>query len=283
MAEFGFSEVFLSTRPDIKAIVDKATDAGWTMDKFLDEVRTTKWWKNLSDAQKSFDVERAENPGEIQRKIAAAQVMIRSMATRMGYTTDSASAVARKYAIQAVRNGWGEDEIRLYVGGAYQKGGAGGMIGTTKQRLTQMASDYGINFGTGPTLTNWTRAVLQGVRTVEDYDNVLKEQAKKHYRAVASDFDAGFTLREILEPYLQTAAQELGVNPATLDLTKAGLWTAAVQYVPKGEREARAMSQDEWVARMRTDSRYGYDKTQGAQKQGAELVNGIARAFGGQG
>lgn len=280
MAEFGFSEAFLATRPDIKAIVDKATDEAWTMDKFLDSVRATKWWKNLSDAQKAYDVERAENPGEIRRKLANMQLTIRNMAIRMGFTSRSATAAAQKLAEKAVRDGWSEEEVRLYVGAQYSKGAAAGMAGQTQAQLKEMAASYGVKLG-GPTANDITRAVLQGVRTVEDYETFLRDTAKRQYRAIASDLDAGYTVRQVLDPYLQAAADELGVNVNTLDTTSS-MWNAAITYVPKGEKEPRAMTQDEWMARMRTDNRYGWDKTQNAQRQAAILSNELSRAFGAQ-
>jgi len=287
MAEFGFSEAFLATRPDIKSIVDQATEGAWTMDKFLDAVRGTKWWKGLSDAQKAYDVERAENPGEIRRKLTAMQLTIRSMATRMGFNTSSAVGAAKSLAEQAVRNGWSEEEIRLYVGARYSHGGTAGMAGQTQQQLIEMAANYGISWGKpgrgSSTLNGVVRAVLQGVRTVEDYETFIRDQAKRHYSAVASDIDRGYTLRDILDPYIQAAADELGVNPNTVDLTKGGLWTAPVQYVPKGEKAPRAMTQDEWLARIRTDTRYGWDKTNNAQRQASILSTELSKAMGAMG
>lgn len=281
-SNYGFSDAFLKTQPAIKELVDQATEGGWTMEKFLDAVRGTKWWKNLSDSQKAFDVEAAENPAEIGRQVNQMFTLIRSMATRMGFSTVSANAAANKYARMAVRNAWSEEEIRLYVGGLYRHGAAAGMAGQTQAELKQMAANYGISLG-GPTMNDITRAVLQGVRTVEDYETYVRNLAKKHYSAVASDMDAGFTLRDILDPYIQAAAQELGINPNTVDLTKGGLWTAPVQYVPKGEKAPRAMTQDEWVARMRTDKRYGWDRTQNAQRQAAILGEQLMQAFGARG
>lgn len=280
MAEFGFSEAFLATRPDIKKIVDQATEEAWTMDKFLDEVRGTKWWRNLSDSQKAYDVERAENPGEIKRKLASTTLLIRNMATRMGFDTNSANKAAKMLAEQAVRNGWSEEEIRLYVGARYSHGSSAGMAGQTQSQLKEMASQYGVKLG-NRTANDITRAVLQGVRTVEDYETFLRDTAKRQYRAIASDLDAGYTVRQILDPYLQAAADELGVNATTLDTTNS-MWNAAITYVPKGEREPRPMTQDEWMSRVRTDTRYGWDKTNNAQRQAAVLANELSRAMGAQ-
>ena len=282
MAEYGFAPAFLNTNPELKKLVATATAGGWELDKFLDTLKTTKWWKSRSDAQKRYDVAVAENPGQVVGDVQTAARTISRMLVTMGMNLSMRTVT--DLARQAVRNGLSEAELRYLVGTKYHHGGTTGMIGKTRAELTEMAKQYGIS-ATVAQQNNQIETVLQGVRTTADYETYYRDAAKMHFKAIASQLDAGFTTREILDPYIQMAAQELGVNPNTIDISQAK-WNAPITY--RGERpvsatEPRTMTFDEWTKQMRTDTQYGWDKTQNAQKQAATLSTQIMETFGAMG
>lgn len=278
---YGFSDAFMKAHPDIRKIVDQATAGSWEDEKFLDEIRKTSWWKSQSDAQKRYDAEIVDNPGQVGRNVSQMVMTIRNLATRMGFNTKSAISAANALARAAVRNGWSEEEIRYHVGSRYARGEGPGMIGQTRSELKEMAGNYGVKVSP-QNLTNITKAVLRGIRTTEDYEVYFRDHAKRNYAAISAQLDQGFTTRQILDPYLQQAAEELGVNPATMNITD-GKWTAAIQYRPKGESAPRTMTQDEWTAKLRTDKNYGYDGSQNGQKAAATFGAEMMRLMGAMG
>jgi hypothetical protein len=279
VAEYGFSAAFLKSHKDVAAIVNKAVSGSWEMDKFLDALRQTRWWKTTSDAQRRYDVQLAENPGEINESVSRMVSAIQRMLIQMGMSLPNSTVGS--LARQAVRNAWNEEELRNFVGIKYHHGGSQGMIGKTRQQLTQLAGDYGVKLS-DHMLGNFTELVIRGLRTVDDYKKYMIDAAKSQYKAVAPQLDQGFTIRQILDPYLAIAAEELGKNVATLDISNP-MWNAAIQY--RGEKPVsatpqRTMTNDEWLRTVRTDKRYGWDQGQNAQKAAAVMARELATAFG---
>jgi hypothetical protein len=279
MAEYGFAANFLKANKEIGTLVKKATAGGWEMDKFLDALKLTKWWKARSDAQKRFDVELYENVGQVTGSLTEKAAVIHRMLIQMGFSLARSKVLA--IARMAVRNGMSDAELRDLVGLKYSHGGNAGMIGQTRGDVKKLAGDFGIKVSSA-NQDNIVRAVLRGVRTVEDYEAYFRDQAKAQFSGVAAQLDKGFTLRQILDPYLQLAAEETGANAATMDITD-GMWNAAAQYVEKPGATARAMTMDEWTKKVRTDTRYGFDKSQNGQRAAAVLANQLMEAFGAKG
>ena len=90
--------------------------------------------------------------------------------------------------------------------------------------------------------------------------------------------DQGFSVKDILAPYLTRAAQELGISAAEIDLTDP-LWRQLVEQTDeKGER-VRPNTQ-QILHLIRTDQRFGWDKTEGAVTQAAQFATELAHMFG---
>jgi hypothetical protein len=61
------------------------------------------------------------------------------------------------------------------------------------------------------------------------------------------------------------------------------LWTAPLSYRAKPGDDPRMMTNDEWIAKLRTDVRYGFDKGQNAQRAAAQFATAITEMFGNRG
>jgi hypothetical protein len=285
MAEYGFAASFLKTAPEIQKLVTKATAGGWEMDKFLDSLKTTSWWKARSDAQKRYDIEIRENPGQVTEAVRAMSATIRRMMISMGFSAGSMSPnVIANLARQHIRNGTSQEELRYIIGTRFQFGGNTGMIGRARADLAKLNAEYGVSMSKGG-MNNAIETILQGVMTVDDYRANAITAAKNLYQGAAPQLDQGFTMRQILDPYISAAAQELGVSESAIDITK-GLWSAPAQY--RGEKPAsatpqRMMTMDEWTKTIRTDNRYGFDKSQNGQRAASVLAGQLMTAFGARG
>lgn len=279
---FGFAPSFLATAPEIKSLVSKAVAGGWETQKFLDSLKTTTWWKSRSDAAKRYDIEVKENPGQIVAQVQTVARTISRMLVTMGMTLSM--KVVTDIARQAVRQGLSEAEIRYIVGTKFSHGGNEGMIGKARTDLRELYSSYGVSMSSGG-MNNAIEQILQGVRTVEDFRANAIEAAKGLYQGAAPQLDQGFTLRQILDPYIATAAQELGVSASAIDITQ-GMWSAPASY--RGEKPVsatpqRMMTMDEWTRTIRTDNRYGFDQSQNGQRAASVLSNQLMEAFGAKG
>lgn len=282
--DYGFSSGFLNANPDIRRLVDQAIDEGWTQTRFSDELKQTNWWSKRSDAQRRYDLMKVENPAEIDRQESEARGTIRRLAQRLGVRLDGekVSALARRW----VRNDLSEEEMRSLVGREYETSSRPdaynrenlGMAGQARHQLAAMAREYGFSLSLDR-LNEMTRQVVRGTRQVEDYTGFFRERAESLFPSIQADLREGRTVREVLDPYLNIAAEELGINPRTMNTT-ASKWLKPLQHTPKGESGARRMTNEEWVQELRTNTRYGFDESNNAQRQGAELARALGERMG---
>jgi hypothetical protein len=286
VAEYGFTQRFLNAVPELKKLVASAVAEGLEDDLFLEKLKATSWWRRLTDAQRRYQVLQYDNPREIQSQVLRQISVIERMLGSMGMRTSRAYTV--QLARESVRSGWTEAEVRFAVGQRYGRGGAApgiglgtGLVGQANTAIDKLYGDYGMKV-TAATRTSMIRNVLSGTLTVADYTQFVRDRAAAQYTAVADQINQGFTVRQIVDPYLQAAAEELGVNPATIDISNA-MWSAPLQHRDKAGAAPREMTMDEWTAKLRTDTRYGWDKSQNAQRAAATFAGQLMGVMGARG
>jgi hypothetical protein len=280
MAEYGFAAAFLNSVPEIKRLVKKATAGGWEMDKFLDALKVTKWWKSRSDAQRRFDVEFKENPGEVKDKLRKAYASVSLIAAKLGVKLTNTQI--KNLGKSFVRNDLSDDALREAIGRIYSTARRqSGLSLVARADLQEMAGNYAVRVG-WKALDTMVKGVVMGRRSAEDYEEYFRAQAERAYPSIKAQLNNGFTVRQILDPYIQLAADEVGINPATADLNNS-MWTRPIQQVDKAGAAPRSMTFDEWTSHIRTDKRYGFDKSQRGQRAAAVLSNELMQAFGAKG
>jgi hypothetical protein len=120
-------------------------------------------------------------------------------------------------------------------------------------------------------------SVLTGGITTADFQRQQREIAKKRYGHLSDLIDQGVTLEDLAGNYKQTAAKLLEVDPNTIDMSTAD-YEVALTFGEEGKK--RAMTTGEWEKLLRTDSRYGWEKTENAKTEARSLANNLAQAFG---
>jgi hypothetical protein len=120
-------------------------------------------------------------------------------------------------------------------------------------------------------------SVLTGTITTQDFQRQQREIAKKRYGHLSDLIDQGVTLEDLAGNYKQTAAKLLEVDPNTIDMSQ-GDYEVALSFGEEGKK--RAMTTGEWEKLLRTDARYGWEKTENAKTEARSLANNLAQAFG---
>ena len=119
--------------------------------------------------------------------------------------------------------------------------------------------------------------VLTGQITNDDFARQQRELAKTRYGHLANLIDQGVTLEDLSANYKTAAAKLLEVDPNTIDMSN-GDFEIALAYGEEGKK--RAMTTGEWEKMLRTDPRYGWEKTNNAKTEARALASNIAQAFG---
>jgi hypothetical protein len=273
-SDFGFDKEFLNKHPEIKKLVEDAVKNEWSPSQFQARLKETKWWEDHTKAQRSWQVLLTEDPAEAEKALKDSRRSIKTMASQMGVSLSDKQI--DEMAERAARNGWDTTDLQLHIGAKFKvgKGPEKGQGAVTVGQLEAMASDYGLPMS-NQRLSKWTRNILQGEQTVEGYQNVLQEQARNLYPHLSHVIDNNQTIRDWADPFLSAASQMLGVSEAQMRLDK-GKWSAVLDETKDG----KPMTMDAWQRLLRTDDRYGYDKTNNAQASSAQLTTALAQKFG---
>lgn len=121
------------------------------------------------------------------------------------------------------------------------------------------------------------QSVLTGGITTEDFQRQQREIAKKRYPHLADLIDQGVSLESLAGNFQTTAAKLLEVDPNTIDMS-ASDYEVALNFGEEGKK--RVMTTGEWDKLLRTDSRYGWEKTNNAKQEARGLAANLVQAFG---
>lgn len=244
------------------------------------ELMSTTWWRTTAAPARAWAKTTALDPAEAQRTLERSYEQVWDIAHRL---TDDWGAEALAFfeatAKNAVRLGWDEQqivsELMRYVPRA---GLQTGMLRQTADQLREMASQYATAVG-DDWLFEQAKSVARGERTVQDAAAYFKDQALARFPSLRAAIEAGYTVRQYVEPYVQDTVRTLGVNPGEIDLSDPK-WSRMLDGAVGQNGERLAFSRDEWVAEIRTNSMYGWDRTQQARDEAIALRQGMRQRLG---
>lgn len=119
--------------------------------------------------------------------------------------------------------------------------------------------------------------VLTGEQNAEDFTRQERELAKQRYGHLSPLIDQGLSLEDIASNYKRTAAAILERDENSIDMTQAD-YEIALRFGEEGKQ--RVMTNGEWERLLRTDPRYGWEKTENAKAEARSLANTVVQAFG---
>ena len=119
--------------------------------------------------------------------------------------------------------------------------------------------------------------VLTGEIGTADVQRQQRVFAGKRYGHLDDLLEQGLTIEDIASSYRTTAAKLLEVDPDSIDMS-AQDYEVALNFGEEGKK--RVMSKGEWEKLLRTDSRYGWEKTTNAKDEARGLASSLVQAFG---
>lgn len=150
-------------------------------------------------------------------------------------------------------------------------------ISSEATALKQLAKSYNYAISDAELQAVLTGAPMPGTGKPVSQDellNKMKSSAKGVLPHLSSQIDAGLSLKDISENYKQYAAQILERDPNQIDMFQGPFLDAF------GNAEKGQMSLGDWVAKLKSDPRYGYQNTKAANRDSQSLALTIAKAFG---
>ena len=247
------------------------TQAG--VDAFNAKVKATKYYNETVESAKAFDalsdVDRAD-------KIRGNRITIASGYGDLGLTTKELDDIT----LTATRRGFSGLALSQYVNsvvGTRARGKQDLLESLDAQALKKVAADYGYN---PSDLNEQILAALQGKEyngeaiTVDTLKKKGVALAKAAHFQLAPQLDAGLTLAEIFSSYRDTAANTLELAPESISFNDPKFRTAF------GGPNTPPPTLGEWETMLRTDPKYGFEKTKKAKRDAMSMAMTIAQMFG---
>jgi hypothetical protein len=276
--QYGGYYAIIQGVPELGELLKKAVSEGWSDTKFTYELQQTKWYKTTSASTRTWDTNKQLDPASAQQQIDNRSATIRETALNLGVSLDDATI--SKLSEDSLRGSWDTQILNNAIGAEATKT-TGGMsqlrTGFLGQQLKQTAADYGIQLSE-QTFNTWVDKVARGQENAKSFEQYALTTSKALFPGIAAQLDQGLTFQQITDPYKQSAARTLEINPDTIDFTDPK-WSKAITFTTdKGEQ--RPMNFNEWGNYLRSERSLGYEYTNEARSRAYQVTSGLANLFG---
>lgn len=280
---YGWSKAFMDSFPELKKLLAEAVKHTWSPAKFRAELMDTNWYKHHADTARKWLYLTKTDPQTAEQRLLHQGNDILDMAGSFGI--EIGEKQAKKWAQLALMHGWDETEVRNHLASMVNimgKHTVGGELATTLDSLKQKAYMNGVQLSK-PTLQRWLRSIVRGDGTQEEYEQYIQNMAVKRFPNWAQEINAGLDMMQIADPYRQSMAELLEINPNQIDLNSKLLKRALSHKVPdnndKGkEPQYRAMDMTDFEDAVRHDPRWM--QTDNAKQTMLDMGSNLLQMFG---
>lgn len=257
-SEYGFAYSFLNSIPELKTLFGKMVNETWTKERFGAELRNTKWWQENSETQRQVQNMKKTDPATYEAQLAAAKIQVQQLSAEIGAVIPPAKL--GKIAAQVLETGADENILRDTLGKYvnFQKGTLRGEAGAYANSAKKFAYEMGITLD-DQTVKNQAALIGRKLATESDFKNQIVQQAVSAYPGYRQQLEAGQTMKDVANPYIQVMAQELDLNPDSITLNDP-LIKQALNGV-NSDGKPTGMDQTTFLGRLRNDPRWGSTKS----------------------
>jgi len=276
---YGWALTLLKSDKSLWNLFQKAIKGAWKADKFVAELKKTSWYKKYGETARRALALKHTDPETWRQRVRSIYQEIMSLAGQMGVKANW--QVYWDMAEDAFTFGWTNAQIRRNLA-SYLKsknGTYGGEAEQARVQLEQYAYSMGITLDRN-TLHGWIKGILNGSRTVEDYKGHIQKLAISAYPGLADQIKGGMTVRDIADPYVQSMARILEINPTDIKLDDPTIKSALsrVQTDSSGKSTSSTMALWEFENQLRQDPRWL--NTNNARQGLNSVAHGVLKDFG---
>lgn len=280
-SEYGFALAFMNSSPEIKNLFNKAVKQTWTSDQFVAHLRNTKWFKHHSAAVRNAIMQKTADPATWKSNVAQMKSTVQDEWGKLFGDAPVSHKQMNKWANLAQMMGWSEAQLVDHISSSvnYSKmltrSALGGTAAETEAQLDGLIQNFGVDLGDKWKATQ-VKNVIQGDGTVSGIQNQVREMAKRQYGAFTQQLDAGQTMSEIADPYVQRMADLLEMNPQNIGVKNHLVQRALTARTKDGA--PAAMNLHDFSDMVRQDKRWQY--TDNAKQSVYDTTSSLLRSFG---
>jgi hypothetical protein len=188
-----------------------------------------------------------------------------------------------KFLTTSMNMGWEGETLKAETyKEVFRKDDAGNYLNTTAVQRAKKSNEYLKVANVGKAFFNTIsdstiESRLTGALNDDDIQRQQRELAKSKYAHLGNLIDQGFTLADLSSGFKQQAASLLEKDENAIDMSQAD-FEAAYNYGEPGQK--RMMTNGEWEIMLRSNAKFGWDKTNNAKAEARQLASSISQAFG---
>jgi len=215
--QFGFALAVLQSDPELNSLFTRAVAGTFDQTRFTAELQNTGWYKTHGETWRNASTLKSVDPSTYTTKLDQSKASIGSIAASMGAAISPGTLA--QLAETALMLGWDSNQVQANLG-TYVTHVNGNMLGQAGQWETELKSYAGDN---NVKITDqWIETNLQGAssgtQTFNDVKNKVRDLAISAYPNLADRLRQGETVATIAEPYKQSMASILEMNPESLTI-----------------------------------------------------------------
>lgn len=293
---FELLNMIQTQHPDIMAILQKpgvfkvamdmeaaeAAGTPWSDARLKSALEATEYYRTNDEQQRNWDALLVTDPASATTKIEATRRIIADLESQLGIHFDTSGGLSSMgfwLLNTAVRSGWTPEQIKYNMLASVNKSiTGGGDLGAMAVNIKHTMDDYGVPMS-DTAIMGWASKLAQGAVDDQAILGYAQQQAMSLFPGLKDAISRGVTVRQYADPYMQIAQQELGIDPKSQSFTDPK-WMRAINSVDPKTGQRVSMSLSDWTAVIRSDPKYGFDKTEKAATQGANFATDIGRMMG---
>lgn len=274
-SEYGFAYSFLNSIPEVAKLFQEYVANDWSKDQFQAKLQDTEWWKKNSDTMRKTQAMKQTDPATYNANLNATQIQVQQLAGEMGASIPPAKL--KSISEKALATNMDEAALRNVLGG-YVKfigGTLKGEAGAYENSIKTYAASQGVTLDDNA-VKNQAALIGRKMATEDDFKNQIMQQAASSYPAYQAQLEAGQTMSDIANPYIQIMAQTLELNPNSITLQDPLIRQALNGVGADGK--PTGMDQTDFLKTLKNDPRWA--ATQDAQDQTMSAGLNVLKSMG---
>jgi hypothetical protein len=270
-------------------IAAAASGSKAAVDRFNIALQNTDWYKAHGAQGLAAATVKYSQPTTWTDSVKNRSSDISSMATSLGYKLDpqTISSLAEASLYQAYdptvfNSNAGQLALQSKIAQAARAeklGVTSGLGITNTQALKTYLQDMGGGFS-----DQWITNAVNDINDpstqtdINTYKNMIKQQAMSKYSGFSGLIDKGVTVKQIADPYVQSMANILEVDPTAIDYTKDATIKKALGTTMNADGTTSPMPLWQYEQSLRQDPRWAF--TNNAREDVNGMLHQIGKDFG---
>lgn len=251
------------------------------------------WWNNNAKSIRDAQAQKINDPATYDAGVKGIlDSAVTPIINELGLQLSPESL--KKVAEDAYTNGWtSTDQIKAAVQAQYHYDPnakiPGGTLGKTISDMASIASNYGIPLPKDPAqMESFIKGIIApgnqnpalGGNAEQIFTQYAKEQSKALYPWMSAAIDAGIAPKTYLQPFATNIANTLDISPDQVNWQDPKWQSLLVKTDPGKPGVSTQANMSDVINKIKTDPQYGYDYTNQAKGEAANLAAQIKQMFG---